>query len=223
MLDTTTGVVEMTVRGRWGRQGWVAAYRTLTQCLAGHPDGLLVDLHGLQDPAAGSAPLSLTAASDGERLQPAVPVVASLPPASVLAARLDRPGTPRSAPVLSTVALARAALARRRPVAGRARLRLPPVLSAAHQARELVTAACEQWGLAVLLPRARLVVSELVTNADQDPRTPVRRPPEYAGADAAVSVRGQGLHIVEAAAQSWGTLPTVTGKAVWAVLRDQQM
>jgi hypothetical protein len=34
--------------------------------------------------------------------------------------------------------------------------------------------------------------------------------------------RGQGLHIVDVAADRWGALPTRRGKMVWAVLRDRE-
>lgn len=254
-MDSVSGTIDMTVRGSWGRDVWIPAYRMLTKCLAEHPAGLLLDLRGLDDPAADSAPLWLTGALHGAHLQPPVTVVACLDAATTLAAKLDRLGARRRMPVFATAPAARSALADRRPLTDQARLRLSPVSTAAAAARRVVSSACTEWGMPAVADRARLVISELVGNAvehagtaidvvvshrgpahrtgthqwsylhlavyDRDPRTPVLLAPVYTAPGIPADVRGQGLRIVDAAAQAWGALPTGTGKVVWAMLRDQ--
>ncbi|MBM2616425.1 sulfite exporter TauE/SafE family protein [Actinoplanes sp. LDG1-06] len=60
---------------------------------------------------------------------------------------------------------ARARLADARPLADQIQLRLSPELVAASAARDVVGAICKEWDMEPLLAPARLVASELVTNA----------------------------------------------------------
>ena len=107
-------------------------------------------------------------------------------------------------------------------------------------ARHFVGAALCAWGLHGLEADARLVVSELVSNAVQHAPSPVRvevRLWREAGrvricvADQAPAMPilcrrddraayGRGLHIVAALASAWGAGYTSSGKTVWAELRD---
>lgn len=244
MADAGTGTIDLAVRGRWGHKVWLQSYETLAKCVAGHPDGIVIDLHHLQDRRGVSAPLWLTTRAQGARMQPPVPVVVTAPATTALAVRLTRRGARRRVPVLPTLREAQAALAARDP-ADQLRLRLPPDATATVVAREAVTDACLRWNPVDLLLPAQLVISELVANAaehagtpigvhisrlgtavrtfglrlavyDQDPRMP-RHPAR--GISAPPGQRGLGLRIVDAAAQAWGALPTRTGKVVWASLR----
>jgi anti-sigma regulatory factor (Ser/Thr protein kinase) len=241
VVDDETWVVEFTVRGSWGRPLWLTAFNLLNKCLAHHPAGLLLDLRGLLDPGAISAPLWLTAATHGRRMEPAVGVAACLPSRTHLADRLGGVAAARLVPTFPTVPLARSFLASNRPRMDRVRLHLPPDTAAAARARYMVTAACEEWGMASLVPRARLVVSELVVNAAEHAGTTIdvlisRRnqgtclhlavldgSPDHPAIRAEtvdpLTERGYGLHIVDAAVQGWGTLPTRRGKMVWALLK----
>lgn len=103
-------------------------------------------------------------------------------------------------------------------------------------ARRFVSDALCTWGISGLVDSARLVVSELVTNAvlhagtdvllrvvfdgvkvrlevtDDSPDPPRRR---HYGSDATT---GRGLALVAAASESWGTNVGEAGKTVWAEL-----
>jgi anti-sigma regulatory factor (Ser/Thr protein kinase) len=121
-------------------------------------------------------------------------------------------------------------------------LALPPEPDSPSLARDLVGRACRRWALMTLFYPARLVVSELITNAvehagspitlgvlrrgaclhitvgDRDPRLPLLRemsPPEPGRP---LDERGRGLHLVDAVAVDWGAMPTADGKIVWATI-----
>src|SRR5688572_31040667 len=113
VVDEDTSVVELTVRGRWSRELWLQAHRTLRKRLAEHPAGLLLDLRGFDDPCAESAVFWLTARVRGNSFRPRTPVVAALSTDTALSAALSRFGVPRGLPVFETPARARAALADR--------------------------------------------------------------------------------------------------------------
>ncbi|WP_221328932.1 ATP-binding protein [Actinoplanes sp. L3-i22] len=252
-MDHETAIIEMTVTGSWGRPLWQQAHDSVRENLSAHPPGLLLDLKYLEDPAAGSAPLWLSVGEQAARLQPPVPVAACLPIGSVLTERLERLGARRRLTVDADLEEVRAALNDRRPSTDQIRLKLAPEPIAAAVVRDLIRAACQEWHLETLLPRAQLVVSELVGNSvehagtyldfvvtrlgplrrgivrgpsrlrvsvyGRDPQLPRLPAPElsYTGPH---EQRGYGLRIVEAAARSWGALPTPDGKVVWAVLHD---
>ncbi|SDT49950.1 ATP-binding protein [Actinoplanes derwentensis] len=240
VADDETWVVEFTVHGTWERTLWQTAYHLLNQCLAQHPAGLLLDLRGLDDPGVISAQLWLTAATTGDRMEPPVRVAACLPPGTGLADRLDGVAARRVLPIFRTLPAARTHLAGQRHFPDQVRLRLPPESTAAAGARHVVTVACEQWGLDPLVARARLVISELVLNAAEHAGTPIdvlisRRsrgdrlhlavldgsaglPEMRPEATTVFGERGYGLRIVDAAVQTWGALPTRTGKMVWALI-----
>lgn len=234
-------IVDVTVSGDWTQDLRLNVRATLAKCLAQHPAGLLLDLSGLTDPGARSAPLWLNAAMQGQKMDPPVRAAVCLPAGTDLGARLDRVVARRLVPVFRTVPLARSFLASHRLLLDHVRLHLPPDVSAAARARFMVTAACEEWGMPRLVPRARLVVSELVANAVEHAATPVDvlisrrgrgmflhlavvdRDPALpwlrkAGKEP-FTQRGYGLGIVGAAAYLWGSMPTRTGKMVWALLR----
>jgi anti-sigma regulatory factor (Ser/Thr protein kinase) len=121
-------------------------------------------------------------------------------------------------------------------------LHLPPGPESPSLARNLAGHACCLWDRADLLHPARLVVSELVTNAvehagseitvvvsrhgdglhlavaDAVPRLPTLlrlAPPQP---DRPLDERGRGLRTVQATATEWGAAVTPTGKVVWATL-----
>lgn len=242
LMDHHTGIVELTVRGQWTRKLNVTAYRVVQKCMAEHPAGLALDLRGLDDPHAGSAPLWMTVAAQGGQLQPPVPVIACLSPASRLAGRLRRLGASRQLPIFDTVQLARTAITSHRPTTSQVRLELPPVPASVGHARRIVTAACTEWGMSGLLPRALLVVSELVANAVLHVGGPIDVVISHRGRLRRAATRGttslhlavhdgearmpppdghgRGLRLVAVAADGWGHLPTRTGKVVWAILRE---
>ncbi|GGN09116.1 hypothetical protein GCM10010109_18210 [Actinoplanes campanulatus] len=250
-MDPRTAILEISVTGAWDRRLWRRSHDALRESLPQHPAGLLFDLSGLDDPAAGSAPLWLTAESQAAQLDPPVPVAACIPAVSTLAVKLKRLGVRSRLVLCADVPQARAALASRRPLTDQIHLRLHPEPVAPAAAREVVAAACREWAMEPLLPSARLVVSELVANAVEHAGTridfvvtrlgPLRRGAAHGASQLRVAVydgdprqphltshglpsgcgsgeRGYGLRIVDAFVRAWGTLPTPTGKVVWAVL-----
>lgn len=116
------------------------------------------------------------------------------------------------------------------------------------EARLLVGDACLRWGLDHIADDARLVISELVTNAvdhacgeivvtartcapylvttvrDRSTVPPVKVVPgPVPMADVTVAERGRGLHILDLYATAWGYVLTDDGKAVWASLRTHPL
>lgn len=115
---------------------------------------------------------------------------------------------------------------------------LEPALGAARRARELVNAACERWRLAHLAADAGIVLSEMVNNVVAHARTEMAvllrrhgptisvavrdrspRIPRFTGSPVPVtSYGGRGLLLIDAVADSWGSLALPGGKVVWACL-----
>jgi anti-sigma regulatory factor (Ser/Thr protein kinase) len=113
---------------------------------------------------------------------------------------------------------------------------LAPEPSSARAARQLVAAACSDWGCSAAIPPATLVASELVTNAVVHARTQLQVSFSRCGHQLRLAVRdhsnrpptprmvghesseGRGMLLVEATCASWGVLLTAGGKVVWAVL-----
>jgi hypothetical protein len=143
-------------------------------------------------------------------------------------------------PVRATPAEARAVVLGTVPWTQRLQLiqRAPNELSTCN-ARNLVGAACEAWRMPDLLHPARIIVSELVTNALEHAGTDVtvtvwrrgeglhlsvrdgdpRFPRLLDASSGAPGERGAGLRIVGARATAWGAMATPDGKLVWATLR----
>jgi anti-sigma regulatory factor (Ser/Thr protein kinase) len=146
-------------------------------------------------------------------------------------------------PVYASTASAEAAAERTR--AGQLRVIFSPrtELGAPAHAREMISEACQRWGLPQVAAPGALVVSELVTNAvvhgdgrilvegtlrgpfvhirvhDGSTREPVLGPP----LDMSDPLRdhGRGLRLVERHCSGWGFLLRADGdgKVVWATLR----
>ncbi|MET0424604.1 MAG: ATP-binding protein, partial [Actinoplanes sp.] len=233
------------VQGAWSRPLCRDSFLALKTCLGAHPEAVVIDLMGLGDPHAASAATWMTARRVGDAMEPAVQVVAALPPRSVLDDRLGRLGAAYVLPIFGTVAEAHTALARRLAPTDRMRLLLPPEPETPALARNLVTDACAAWGRSDVLHLARLVMSELAGNAVQHARTPIvavvarrgdglhlavcdrdPRLPRLIEAPTDPPGRlwdtpGQGLRTVRAAAAAWGVLPTADGKIVWATVRPR--
>jgi len=116
---------------------------------------------------------------------------------------------------------------------GKARLALRPVPASAARARAFVEKTLGEWGCAGLVDSARLLASELVTNAVLHARTDldlvvllvprgVRIEVEDRSASAPVvrryedeAMTGRGLALVEELASTWGVDERPQGKAVW--------
>lgn len=210
-----------------------ALRRAVHRCLAEQPDGVVVDVAGLEidEPLA----LAVFAAVTRQAADwPAVPVVLCCPGAAT-AARLAH------SPVRRSVLVAHSqeeALARTGPRSGTPRMRttLQPVLDACRQAREAVTAACTKWNLPHLTGSACVIASELVANVVRYAHTPMQLTLAARGRRLSLAVRdgcpelprpvvpnpavagGRGLLLVRELADRWGTLPVPGGKVVWATV-----
>ncbi len=126
-------------------------------------------------------------------------------------------------------------------LAQRRRLRLDPEVTAPRAARDFVARACSQWHLRELAEPARLVVSELVSNAVVHSGTGIevelsldggalhmRVHDDGEGLPAIMphgqrTIGGVGLEMVSRAVESWGVTPDPHGgKDVWCVLAGGQ-
>ena len=246
--DSDGAVLRLGVRGRWDWRLFLAVRTAVGKCLAEHPAALILDLRALDDATGSSASLWFTVRSQADAMQPPVQLAVCVQPDTPLAVRLHRLGAKRFLPIFATVAQASSALADRLAVPDRLQARLPACPESASRAGVLVADACRAWQLPQVLHRARLVMLELVTNAVEHAGTdmlvtvsrrdeglhllvhdgsvalPQRRPDASVTAGAGSDNRGQGLHVVETLARSWGARPTDdgTGKVVWATVQSGQ-
>ena len=242
--DEYGAMLVVAVHSSWDGHSQVQLSEVVHACLDEHPPALVLDLHHLDDPAAGSAALWLTAARTAGSMHPPVRLALCLPSSTALAGRLDQHAAMVCVPTFASVAQARAALAPSI-VAEYRRLTLPPEPDSAGSARSLVADACRSWDLPQLVFTARLVMSELVANAVEHAGTDLlvsvarRGPGLYlAVRDGSVALprllepcrgarpdrRGQGLRLVEEVASSWGARRTHdrTGKVVWAKVEPRR-
>jgi anti-anti-sigma regulatory factor len=213
----------------------------LTRSLCDEPEIVVLDFTALTH-AADSAVVDLVALADRAHAWPGATVVIGGAPAS-LTAMLASGGAAGHLPSYPSVraAIAGAAAIRARARPTRLRLGLSPVDSAAATARRLVDRALAQWGMPALRDTARLVVTELVSNAVRhgmgtataavevtltrradavyvSVRDRSRRLPRPGGPVPATVEGGRGLLVVDIMSRAWGATPTVDGKVVWACL-----
>jgi histidine kinase-like protein len=240
--DLDAAVALMSVRGTWDQPLRQVASTTLNDCLSAHPEALIVDLSDLDDHDCGSATTWAAAQRSAAALQPLVQLALCIPPDLRLADRMQHLRARGHLPVYARLRQARVAIAARLPLE-RKTLTLAPEPESPSLARDLIGGACLAWELPELLHPARLVVSELVTNAiehartaitvsvsrrgagihltvtDGEPALPRMRKPARPRPGRPLDDRGRGLRVVTAAADAWGALPTATGKVVWATLQ----
>lgn len=241
--DTDAAVTVMTVRGTWDAMLCRTTTAAVQDCLTAHPEALIIELSGLDDPRTESAPTWVAAQRAAAELDPPLQLALCVPPDLPLADRMQHLGARRYLPIYAKVRQARVAIAGRLPSAGRVRLTVPPEPEAPRLARTLAGDACLAWDMPELLHAGRLVVSELVTNAVEHARSVMTVVVTRRGAGLHLAVsdevadlpqlidlgrpqpgqpldeRGWGLRVVAATAIVWGSLPTRSGKMVWASLR----
>ncbi|SNY05778.1 Anti-sigma regulatory factor (Ser/Thr protein kinase) [Paractinoplanes atraurantiacus] len=244
--DHDASVALVTVAGPWDRALWQRSSTRLQKCLAEHPEAIIVDLSGLDDPGARSAPTWINARLTAAAMEPPVQLALCVPPDLPLADRLQRLGARNHLPVYAKVRQARVSIAGRLPLTERLSLTLRPDPEAPSLARNLVSDACLAWNLPELLHPSRTVMSELVTNAVEHARTEMTVVVSLRGPGLHMIVsdlcpepprlikpsrvlrgrplddRGLGLRVVDGTATAWGTLPTSTGKVVWATLQPRR-
>jgi hypothetical protein len=223
-------IIVLTIRGTWDLALLSETFAVLQVCLAAHPAGLIIDLTALHDDDARSVPAWTSLRYLGADMHPPALVALCVPPEAVLAHRLQQIGTHRFLPVYAKVHQARTALDSLIPLTNRLVTHLTAAPHAPRSARQLVDEACRTWHLAHLLFPARLIVSELVANAVQHARTDIgvtvsrrgqrlhlivsdkdHRVPELPARAYGRPAVG-GLHLLQAVAARWGTVPTSDGK-----------
>jgi hypothetical protein len=243
--DVGSAIAVLAVRGTWARPLWRDASVALRKCYAEHPAALILDLGGLDDPGAESAPTWMTAQANAAAHEPPIRLALCIPPDLGLAHRLQSLGVRRFLPVYARVQQARVALTSGLPMTDRLMLTLLPAPDAPGRASTLVSQACSAWDLAQLGDPAMTVVSELVHNAvehagtsitlmvsrrrtgltiavsDGSPVLPRMAEPARPRSNRSLPRRGRGLRLVHKIAVIWGAMPTADGKVVWATVQDR--
>lgn len=122
------------------------------------------------------------------------------------------------------------------PALATASYQIPAEPAAVSEGRRFLSGVLGEWGCGALVGDAQLLVSEVLTNAIQHARGPLRlrlrrtareltvevadrshRLPQPRLADTA-DESGRGLILVESLASSWGAHPTDDGKTIWFTL-----
>jgi anti-anti-sigma regulatory factor len=208
----------------------------VARCLTGEPDLVVLDLADVTTVTADAVTI-LSALADRAAAWPGATVALGGASPEVETA-LTAAGVPEHLPLFPSVL---AAVARARSVRwggpARVRLGLRPTASAAATARRVVDQVSAQWGVPGLRDTARLIVTELVSNAVRHATTELEVGLSYSGGAVHISVRdhsktpprrggpvpptvegGRGLIVVDLMSRAWGTTPTHDGKVVWASL-----
>ncbi len=199
------------------------------------PAAVVVDVDGLAVPAP-SAWSVFTSARWHVSIWPGIPI-GLVSGRSERRAAIARNGVTRYVPVFATAGEAAEALVVGARIRRRAQTELPGSLASLRWAREFVSERLTEWGFAGLIPTATIVVNVLVENVLQHTTAgPVLRM-ETEQARVTISVadnssspaarhedpcRGgeqiSGLAIIAAVCRAWGSMPTPSGKTVWAVV-----
>jgi anti-anti-sigma regulatory factor/anti-sigma regulatory factor (Ser/Thr protein kinase) len=207
----------------------------LLTCLAEQPVALVVDLSGLT--VSDDLALILLPAMGRRAAEwPGTELLLCAPDAEVVDA-LDRIGVTRYLRVFGARQEA-LTVAARQPTPRRLRQHLRAGVDAPRQARELIARIGFTWRLPTEAQQvAQVIATELVSNAVLHARTPIdfslllrERYLHVAVQDADPALprrhissehddHGRGLQVVDGLAASWGCVPTVDGKVVWATVR----
>ena len=224
----TLPVALLQVTGVLDRVTGDALGRAVHRSLSAQPEALLIDVDGMRmaDPSCLEVIRSVVSGTAGWA---GVPVVLCGPRASELLP--DCPGItarPSSAEALSDAAA--------RPALHRIRQRLRPVPDACRQVRQLVDQACSSWQRTEIAGTAALVATELVANVVRHAHTTMVFTMKLRDGRLCLAVRdgsrtlpapaepgsrqagGRGLQLVRELADTWGVLPVLDGKVVWASL-----
>jgi hypothetical protein len=226
----------LTVEGVLDTSTYLKLRDAIIKAALDEPRAVLVDVDalGVPTPSAWSV---FTSARWHVSIWPDIPVVLICGDAERRNA-IERTGVTRYVPAHATVEAALAALdgdgrrARRR-----VRAEFPAVLASLHTARMLVAECLGAWSHRELTPVATVIVNVFVENVlqhtvcgpvvvletngtvvsisvrDDSAAPAVRHEDPYRGGDPV-----SGLAIVASVCRAWGSMPTSSGKAVWAVI-----
>jgi hypothetical protein len=226
----------LTVEGVLDSSTYLQLRDAIIKAALDEPRAVLVDVKklGVPTPSAWSV---FTSARWHVSIWPDVPVVLICEQSERRSA-IAHTGVTRYVPAHATVDAALAALddggrcARRR-----VRAEFPAALASLHTARMLVAECLSTWSHGALTPVATVIVNVFVENVLQHTTCGPEVVLESDGTVVSISVRDDsvapavrhedpyrggnpvsGLAIVASVCRAWGSMPTSSGKAVWAVV-----
>jgi hypothetical protein len=226
----------LTVHGVLDSTTYLKLRDAITKAALDEPRAVLVDVNGLCV-GASSAWSVFTSARWHVSTWPDVPVML-ICGQDDRRSTIARTGVTRYVPAHATVEAALAALSDDRPCARqRARAEFPAALASLCGARELIAEWLSAWDQTKLIPVAKVVVNVFVENVLQHTACAPVVVLESNGSWVSISVRDgstapavrhedpyrggdpvSGLAIVASVCRAWGSMPTSSGKAVWAVI-----
>jgi hypothetical protein len=233
--DTAGTVSMLTVDGVLDSSTYLQLRDAVIKAALDEPQAVFVDVNGLEVPAF-SAWSVFTSARWHIKTWPDVPIVLVCGHAG-RRRTIERSGVTRYIPVHATVEAALAAVTDGRHARRRARTELPASLASLRRAREFVAEWLGEWSHAELIPVATVIVNVFVENVlqhtasepmlilesdqkdvyisvqDENSTPAARHEDPYRGGE-----RVSGLAIVASVCRAWGSMPTPSGKTVWAVI-----
>jgi hypothetical protein len=233
--DTAGTVSMLTVDGVLDSSTYLQLRDAVIKAALDEPQAVFVDVIGLEVPAF-SAWSVFTSARWHIKTWPDVPIVLVCGHAG-RRRTIERSGVTRYIPVHATVEAALAAVTDGRHARRRARTELPASLASLRRAREFVAEWLGEWSHAELIPVATVIVNVFVENVlqhtasepmlilesdqkdvyisvqDENSTPAARHEDPYRGGE-----RVSGLAIVASVCRAWGSMPTPSGKTVWAVI-----
>lgn len=233
--DTAGSACLLTAEGVLDSSTYLPLRDAIVEAALDEPQAVLVDVNGLDVPAP-SAWAALTSAQWLVDTWPAIPihlVCANVARRAVMA----RNGVARYVPIYPTLEDALSVLPDTQRAVLRARTALPAALASLRIAREFVAQQLAEWCYEDLIPVATVVANVFVENVLQHTPDGMTLVLDTDGKRVSVAVRDgsstpaarhedpqrggervSGLAIVASICRAWGSAPTPSGKAVWAVI-----
>ena len=233
--STDQSVVMLTVEGVLDSGSSAALRDIIMKATLDEPSAVIVNVSGLQVPTE-STWSSFLGVRWQAHTRPAVPILLACADRATRET-ITRSEVTRFMPVYATEKSALKALGRpsRRSVR-HVDAALPANLTSLRESRRLVREWLTAWSQSALIPVALVVVNVFVENVlEHTGSVPMMRV-ETDGASATIAVSDDsstpatrlpspeqgidvsGLAIVDALSRAWGSAPTATGKAVWAII-----
>lgn len=226
----------LTVEGVLDTTTYLKLRDSIIKAALDEPRAVLVDVNRLEVPSS-SAWSVFTSARWHVNTWPDIPVV-------LISSRVEhqrtiaRTGVTRYVPAYACVGSALATLSDIGPcIRRRVRAELPAALASLRTARAMVAECLSAWSQGELTPVATVIVNVFVENVLQHTTCAPVVVVESGGGLVSISVRDDsvapavrhedpyhggdpvsGLAIVASVCRAWGSMPTSSGKAVWAVI-----
>lgn len=233
--DTAGTACLLTAEGVLDSSTYLQLRAAIVKAALDEPQAVLVDVDGLDVPAS-SAWAVFSSARWLVDTWPSIPIHLICANAGRRAV-IAKSGVARYVRTHPTTEDALSALSDTQRAVLRARTALPSALASLRAAREFVAQRLADWSHENLVPVATVVVNVFVENVLQHTPDGMTLALETDGKTIAVSVRDgsptpparhedpqrggeriSGLAIVASICRAWGSAPTPSGKAVWAVI-----